>query len=162
MKPLFMLRELLVRPGEEISFSGTLRKLDGSLPATALPIELILKDARDKVILKKLVKANPQGVIHQNYSLEKSANLGRYTIVLRQPGKKGSQWGKASFRVAAFKPDRFKTSLVSDLSKLQDEKAFDLKVSAQYYFGRPVASAPVTLKLTYSEADFKSAKFKRI
>ena len=149
----------LVRPGEEISFSGTLRKLDGSLPELDLPIELILKDPRDKVILKKLVKANKQGVIHEKYRLDKSASLGRYSVTLRQPGKKESQWARTHFRVAAYQPDRFKTNLKPDLSKLQEKKEFQLKASAQYYFGRPVASAPVTLKLNYSETDFKSQKY---
>ena len=149
----------LCRPGEKITFSGALRKADGSLPEKDLPIEFLITDLRNKIVFKSVIKANEDGVIHQEFTLEKGMELGTYEVLIRQVGQADSEWGRSYFRVAAYQPDRFKAALNADLSSLLSDGSFKLKATAQYYFGRAVAATPVKLRLNYSEQNFNAKNY---
>ena len=146
----------LYQPGQTVRFLVYVRKPGSG--AQAVPAGLKLKgwvrDSNGKKVHKFQGTANRYGSLAGSFQLAPGARLGSYEIALDMPGDTIYTPG---FRVASFRPPDFKVSLKAPKYALGSGSAGELKIQADYLFGRPVAQGKANLKVSQSPGYFRPA-----
>ena len=131
------------RPGETMTATAFLRRMDTSAPVAGVPLQLALHDPKYNVIARADVKTDEFGAFQHDFHIPADAILGSYRIAVSQPG--GSSFATSEFLVAEFQPDQIKAK--ATLKAAKDGKAVQLTGKAEYYFGQPVSKAKVKARL---------------
>ncbi len=140
------------RPGEEISFKGTLRKYEKETfrAPEGMPIKVKIYDARGNTVKEEFYRLNEYGSFCDTLVLDENATLGEYSLQVLTTDK-GNLLAQAKlFRLEEYKLPEF---LVSVKPRPQEDKKgvaayrlgdkVEVEIEAQYYFGGPVAKAEV-------------------
>ena len=135
------------RPGETVHIKGVVRQQKNGkwiLP-TMLKGTLIISDARGEEALKKdvILSAN-WGSFDAQLELPSSATTGYWDVsFVPQTKEQDPQSATTSFQVEAVKPADFNVFIKADQSSYLGGDEAMFSAAAQYYFGAPLADAPV-------------------
>ena len=140
------------RPGEEISFKGTLRKYNGAefTNPDGMQVKAKLYDARGNTVKEAVYRLNAYGSFVDTLVLDENAALGEYSLQVMTANNNQQLAQAMLFRLEEYKLPEFLVSVKpkpkegdtgAAAYRLGDEVA--VEIDAQYYFGGPVADAEV-------------------
>ncbi|HWE63593.1 MAG TPA: MG2 domain-containing protein, partial [Chloroflexota bacterium] len=151
----------IYRPGQPVYFKGIARRdNDGrytSLPS-GTPVQVQIQDARQNIVFNQRLKVDAYGAFNGRMALSAAAGLGYYNITAGA----GVSNATSAFQVAAYKTPTYNVMVISDrganANYVQGQR-IGVQVHAHYYFGAPVAHAPVKWDLTQDDFSFSSTVF---
>ncbi len=138
------------RPNETAQWKLTARTYDGSVYSTPSnqTLEYEITDPRGSKLKKGKLKLNEFGSAWDSIELSEKIPLGEYRVTFWTKGRKKHIGYAALFRLEEYKLPEFKVS-VQTPEENGKKKTFQLgdkvevDISAEYYFGGPVANANV-------------------
>ncbi|MGN0890659.1 MAG: alpha-2-macroglobulin family protein [Candidatus Spyradenecus sp.] len=125
-----------VRPGESLRATALVRQAGTPQPLANQPFDFSLYDEQGHLIQTATATSDVTGQLSADFTLPRTANDGLYAIRLTLGSE---ELAYRRFYVADFVPDRVKLAL--ELTPTQ------LNVTAQTYFGAPVAGAQAHITL---------------
>ena len=142
------------RPGDSIHLNVVAKNDKGALNH---PINLSVKDAKDKVIEKSTLNAISDGVFYKQIALDKAAPTGVYEATLDIGGEKFFQ----KILVQTTAPNRIEVNLESDeFVNLKKSKTLAYSIKAKYLFGAPASGLKAQTSLHISKKSYHNSKFK--
>ncbi|GJQ21940.1 MAG: peptidase inhibitor [Bacteroidia bacterium] len=146
----------LYKAGEQVHLKAVVRiRKDGtwSVPPTAFPLKLIVRDARNEEIHIEEPRLSPFGTFAATISLKPDAPLGYYSVSLhtKQKRKGKDEWihlTSGSFRVEAFRPAEFEVTARFNEAEYILGDNISGTVSGRYLFGGAMKRQPVTWRMT--------------
>ena len=132
----------IYRPNHKVFFKGILRALDdqGRYQSLKTPtVNVIVKDPNDARVLEQEFRLSSNGTFAGEVVLSEEAPLGTYQI--EADTEEGSSSG--TFEVAEYKKPEYKVNVVAPQKFVPAGMKSKFDVSAQYFFGAPVANAEV-------------------
>jgi len=136
----------IYRPGQTVYFKGLLRYDDDAHYTMSSKKQLLvrIKDPNGKQVFKETLLLNDMGSLNGELVLGEEAALGTYRIYM---GEKASRWWDAysytTFRVAEYKKPEFQVNVEPARMDYANGETIDVDTLATYYFGGPVANAPL-------------------
>ncbi len=111
------------------------------------PIILKVRDGKYKVVFEKNLKTDEFGSVSYSFSIDKTANLGKWSIVVSSNLKdiKLSR-GYVNFNVEEYEKPEFEVLVDAPSTKMLGEK-ITVKISSKYYFGKPVTHGKLHYKV---------------
>ncbi|MBL7183244.1 MAG: Ig-like domain-containing protein [Anaerolineae bacterium] len=131
----------IYRPGQTVYFKGVIRTEDDvsyTLPDVGR-VRVRVRDANYEEIYNQMLDVSKAGTFNGELKLSDGASLGYYNINVEFQNR---NFGIA-FQVAAYRPPEFEVTVdpgADEILKGQDIKA---TVNVNYFFGGPVAEAPI-------------------
>lgn len=136
----------LYRPGDTVHLRGLARllKLNGGLfvPAPA-EAEVTVSDPRDQELVRRTIPLSRFGGFSFDHVLSEVAPLGDYRIRARLPYGEFSE----TFTVEEFRPATFEVELTAKEQQAFAGGSLSLSSLGRYFYGAPVRSADVTLRV---------------
>ncbi|MHA1214734.1 MAG: MG2 domain-containing protein [Candidatus Hodarchaeales archaeon] len=138
-KPIYL-------PGEVVKARILVWKND-YFKVTKEPIETEIKvellSPSNYVFVNKIARTDEYGVSAMTFQLDTETELGYYQIVVR----KGDSIGSLKIRVDKYEKPVFRVSINVEKEYVPPGKDLRGNVTAEYYFGKPVTHASVTLRI---------------
>ena len=133
------------RPGQKVHYAAMLRKGDKAglyenLPDRRVTVEIL--DARNKKVHSTSATTDDFGMVQGEWTIPEKSGLGRYRVRINLGGRRGLQTD-IYFRVEEYKRPEFEVT-VKARGAVRAGEVLPVCVSADYYFGGPVAGARVT------------------
>jgi len=134
------------RPGHEAFFNGIARSVQevGYGVPRREPVAVEIRDPRDTLVYRSTLTTDGYGTFHDQFSLSEEAATGYYTLATTIEGERS----ESGFKVAEYRKPEFKVEVKPDKPRYTRGETMEVTVSAQYYFGAPVAGAEVTYRVT--------------
>jgi hypothetical protein len=166
----------IYRPGETVYFKGVVRKDDDarySLPTSATPLTLSIRDDRGHTVESQPVTLSDVGTFDAKLALASEAGTGGYFAALElgsvDPAEPGSisppqeayrpQLAYAQFQVAEFRKPEFEVNVKPSKESYVNGETIDTAVSADLFFGAPLAGADIKWTATSQPYFFRSDDF---
>ncbi|HUW17258.1 MAG TPA: MG2 domain-containing protein, partial [Actinomycetes bacterium] len=149
----------IYRPGQAVYFRGILRAEDDvrySLPG-ARSVQVVVHSADGEQLYEENLTLDEFGAFHGELTLAEGAALGDYGINARL----GDEAFSTSFSVAAYRPPEFEVLVTPEEAELSAGKTTSADVEVRYFFGGPVAGAPVDWNVLTAAYRFEPAQFGR-
>ncbi|MCJ7823242.1 MAG: MG2 domain-containing protein, partial [Armatimonadetes bacterium] len=130
------------RPGHRVSFKGVARRFADnaySVPAQE-PVEVEVRDSRDTLVYRGKLATNEFGSYHGEFDLNDEAATGLYQVISTVAGR--PHW--SSFDVAEYRKPEYSVDVTPKKKRYTRGDRIQADISAQYYFGAPVAGAEVS------------------
>ncbi|MFQ5343499.1 MAG: Ig-like domain-containing protein, partial [Anaerolineae bacterium] len=131
----------IYRPGQTVYIKGVIRADDDvsySLPDVG-QVRVVVRDASYDEIYNQLLDVSEAGTFNTELSLSDGASLGYYNISVQFQDR---NFG-ANFQVAAYRPPEFEVSVDPGADEILKGQDIQATVNVNYFFGGPVAGAPV-------------------
>ncbi len=141
----------LYRPGETAHFVGVLRERDFAAPDNALPVELVVYDARGRVAKRRVVKTNPAGVVSLDLPLADFATTGRWSLALVVGERELTRY---SFGVEEFVPERMEVRVDTLAEAYLSSEDVMVDVQARYLFGGSAKGSNAELRCRVEPSAF--------
>jgi uncharacterized protein YfaS (alpha-2-macroglobulin family) len=145
----------IYRPGQKVSYKGISRKtVDPGVRYALSSTQKVAVEVRDpegERILQEQRTTNPFGSFAGEVTLSPEARTGVYTVVTKIGGSKQT----GDFVVASYKKPEFEVKLTPTKKSWVRGETVEVNISAEYYFGTPVAGATVDYD-TYSSTDWSA------
>ena len=146
------------RPGQRITVSGLIR--DSDLRATGgFPAEVLVSDPAGHSFMTRMVPVDPSGFLSLPVPVPADARTGEYKVRVGVPGTSADDrtavWGRCTFRVADYVPDRIRTRMDELPATCHAGDDLPLAVSADYYFGKPASGLATTFRVRYTPIPFR-------
>jgi uncharacterized protein YfaS (alpha-2-macroglobulin family) len=129
------------RPGDPMHFRGILRLQEAvgyKVPASQ-PVNVEITDPDGKNVYQKTITTSANGIIHDDFAVEKTAALGNYYIQVH--GAESVMSG--SFEVQEYKKPEYEVHVTADKARVLEGESVKAVIDARYYFGEPVNGAKV-------------------
>ncbi|MFN4180942.1 MAG: MG2 domain-containing protein, partial [Armatimonadota bacterium] len=139
------------RPGNLVHFKGIVRKqmAKGYQTPESKPFTLLVRDPDGNIIHRTDVTLTDFGSFSGSLSLNEESPTGIYTIeAMPQNGAEVSDRITGSFTVAAYRKPEIQVTVKPTRPRFSRSDIVEVKVSARYYFGMPVAEAKVDYWVT--------------
>ncbi len=136
------------RPGHTVYYKGIVRKLAGDdyqVPANA-PVRVTVRDDRDNLVHSADLHTNEFGSFHGELELSESALPGIYAISTSVAGAPHY----SEFVVAEYRKPEWEVEVTTDQDRYVRGDTIEATVTANYYYGSPVADAKVRYTVTRS------------
>ncbi|MCF7854144.1 MAG: tetratricopeptide repeat protein [Candidatus Pacebacteria bacterium] len=153
------------RPGEHVGLRAIIRTVnDGLYKAPGeLPFEVEVTDANGRLLRAETLKLSAFGTLHTAFDLPEAAPLGQYTITARHKPEDGTPLVfNTHFLVQEFKLEKIRLTIDFPRRVYFRGETIEGEVTASYYWGEPVANAPVRYSLpdgrTYESATDEQGK----
>ncbi|MBM4429191.1 MAG: hypothetical protein FJ026_02440, partial [Chloroflexi bacterium] len=143
----------IYRPGQTVYFKGILRADDDghySLPEGVRSLQVVVRDEMGREIYRTDLSLNDMGTLHGELQLSEEAGLGSYYL----NAELGDRTFGTSFRVAEYRRPEFTVSVNTDKTEYTQGDEIVVQVAANYYFGGPVANAPLQWRLMSQDSYF--------
>jgi len=129
------------RPGHSVHFKGIARRFAGAGYAvlSGEPVEVKVRDPRDTLVYQAKLVTNQFGSYHGQLGLNDEAPTGYYRLVSTLDGREH----ESGFRVAEYRKPEYSIEVTTGKKRYTRGERIRAQVSAQYYFGAPVAGAKV-------------------
>lgn len=129
------------RPGHTVHFRSVLRWRErGSLgPFGTAPVEVSIVDDNQKVLLRERKTVDEFGSLSGSFTVPATASLGYYVISIAS----GDDTATGSFEVQEYRKPEFDVAVRPAAKFERQGGEASATVAARYYFGQPVAGAPV-------------------
>jgi len=149
----------IYRPGQTVYFRGIFRDEDDvqySLPH-ARQVDVRIYDAAGDEIYAKDMELDPFGALHGELELAEGAPMGQYSI----QADFGHEPAYARFLVAAYRPPEFEVVVTPEKTELAARQRTKADVEVRYFFGGPVANAPIEWRVLSTPHRFEPDQFPR-
>ena len=143
------------RPGETAHLVAVLRNDDFFAPTGEVPVEVEIKDPRQRVMTKQVLKSNDAGVITIDQKFSDFATTGFHTMELTVAKKKVASY---RFNVEEFVPERMKVSADIGAKDYAMGEEVNVDVTAEYLFGGSAEGSNVELTCRAYPEEFKPAQ----
>lgn len=133
------------RPNQTVFYKGVLRQRDGEgyrLPALH-KVHVTVKDDNDKAVCESDPSVSANGSFNGECALPAVPSLGDYSI---SASGNGESW-QGSFRVLEYRKPEFEVKAVADRTFLVAGDTGQIRVTARYYFGTPVAGGKLVWRI---------------
>ncbi len=144
------------RPGNKVHFKGIVR---GQTPNGYRPVkpifrpspriprpisfDLLIRDPDENIVHRSQVTLNDFGSFSGSFTLNDEAPTGTYTVEAVPQGNGEGNKVLGSFVVAAYRKPEVQVTVKPERRRFSRSEKVTVTVSAQYYFGMPVAGAKV-------------------
>ncbi len=138
----------IYRPGDAIEFKGLVRINDDlhySLPDRS-KIHVSVHDADDQEVFSRDIDINKNGTFNGELQLGDQASTGYYQITASLAAAGEPTYSHSfyqSFQVAAYRKPDYKMTVTPDKDSYVNGETAKVNVNGQYFFGAPLANAPV-------------------
>lgn len=147
----------IYRGGEEVSLNLWLRDRIHKVCAKQ-PCFVKVADPKGNTIYSGEILCNEEGFASVRFTLPAESRSGEYAVVCIPDGKSGDLvWGKSSFLVSDFMPDRIKVQLKSSVRTLYKGGKLSFDLNADHYYGTPLTNAPCRFRVTARKAPLPPA-----
>jgi len=141
----------LYQPGQTIHIRTlTLRKPD-MLPAAGREIVIIVADSKGNKVFRQVKTVSEYGVASAEFTLANELNLGSYTV----SAALGEQQAQKQVTVQRYSLPKFKVTLDTDKSYYLPGVKLSGTVAANYFFGKPVSAASITVSASKFDVAFE-------
>ncbi len=145
----------IYRPGETVNFKGVVRKDDDArytLPPST-PLRLVINDDRGREIKSQDVTLSDLGTFDTQLALSPDAATGQYwarvdLASISPPTYYQPSLAQISFRVAEFKNPEFEVNVTPGKEAYVNGERIGASVTADLFFGAPLANAAVQWTVT--------------
>ena len=144
----------IYRPGQKVYFKGVIRKDSDGAYEQIPPSEMVVvevTDATNKEIYTKNLPMTSFGSFSSDMTLGSKTELGFYTV---KASYKGNEY-RQQFQVEEYKKPELAVSVVPNKPSYIQGDVATIGISASYYFGAPVADAPVEWTLKTEDSSFR-------
>ena len=142
----------IYRPGHLVRFRGTVRRVERgqySVPDQVKTVQVEIKTGGDPVYRKDL-DLNEWGSFAADFQLAPEPPLGTYELVTTVgEGKMRTRFYK-SFEVEAYRKPEFEPKVTIPEEHYLQGAAIPVTISADYFFGSPVAGGKVEYEVSFS------------
>jgi uncharacterized protein YfaS (alpha-2-macroglobulin family) len=137
------------RPGQKVFFKFWIRDARYDLPLdqsahAGQSYHVQANNAKGETIYENRLTTDAYGGLNGELSLPEDAALGVYSITLPGIG------GGLNFRVEEYKKPEFEVTVEAPSEPIALGESFSAKIQAKYYFGSPVSSGKVKLRVLRS------------
>ncbi|UCC87582.1 MAG: Ig-like domain-containing protein [Anaerolineales bacterium] len=132
----------IYRPSQTVEFKGVVRTEDDaqySMPSGIRDVFVTIYDAAYEELYSETLAVSEMGAFFGTLELSDSAALGTYTIQVNF----GDEYLEHYFQVAAYRPPEFEVVVTPDKTELAHGSGTQATVDVKYFFGGPMAGAPV-------------------
>jgi uncharacterized protein YfaS (alpha-2-macroglobulin family) len=139
------------RPGQRVYMKGIVRQRqnEGYVTPTGRGVRLEVKDSRDNLVYRGSSKTDGFGSYYASLDLNPEAATGYYTLTTTLEG--ASEGQESGFRVMSYRKPEFSVKVTFPKKRYMRGDTVRAKISAQYYFGAPVADAKVNYSVSRSD-----------
>jgi hypothetical protein len=133
------------RPGDTTHFKVILRLRDGEAykVPTGQSVQVQIEDPQSKPVLQSNFSVSSYGTLHGDLILPAGAALGYYSIAVNSVG--GANYPiSGGFYVEDYKKPEYNVTVTPTTPRVLQGGFITATVSAEYYYGEPVAGADVT------------------
>ncbi|HLV79117.1 MAG TPA: alpha-2-macroglobulin family protein, partial [Chthonomonadaceae bacterium] len=149
----------IYRPGQRISFKGIARRPvvppTDTGPRYTVPADVLarveIRDPSGDSLLDERLTTNRYGSFAGSLDLSPEAATGVYTLAINIGGEEHTH----DIVVASYRKPEFSVTATPEKPRYIRGDTVTINVSAQYYFGAPVAGAPVSYEV-YSAPDWSA------
>jgi uncharacterized protein YfaS (alpha-2-macroglobulin family) len=131
----------IYRPDQTVFFRGILRNEDDV--AYRVPdlhsVDVVVRDSEWQILFEETLTLDRYGVFSGSVALPVDAALGEYTIQARA----GDRTFYHGFQVAAYRAPEFEVEVTTQTAEAVRGDAIPTVVEVTYFFGAPLADAPV-------------------
>ena len=131
----------LYQPGQSVHIRALAMKQPRVTPVAGEELLLEVEDSQGTKLFKKKTKTDSHGIASLRFDLARLVNLGKYTVRVSM----GTTVRQKTFKVDKYALPKFKVKLIPFKSLFKPGEAITGKVQADYFFGKPVKGAKVTL-----------------
>jgi len=149
----------IYRAGQTVYFRGVIRAEDDvhySLPDLG-PVTVRIYDAAGQEVYNEQLKLDGFGAFHGELALSEGASLGYYNLSVEFAGTAAG----TTFQVAAYRPPEFEVVVTPDEPEIAAGQRTTATVNVSYFFGGPVADAPVQWNVLAETYHFSPPQFGR-
>lgn len=133
----------IYRPGQTVHYKGVVRQSTpgGYVVPASKPVTVEVRDSRDTLIYSETRTTDRFGSYYGSFDLNPETATGFYTITTVVGGERPSE--PATFQVSEYRKPEFSVKVDFPQKRYTRGDLARANVSAQYYFGAPVANAKV-------------------
>ncbi|MDR7417847.1 MAG: MG2 domain-containing protein [Armatimonadota bacterium] len=150
----------IYRPGQRIFYKALVRRKTGAGLRYAIPsgqrVTVEVRDPSGEPIFRERRTANALGAFHGRFDLSEEAPTGTYALVLTGGGTTFTH----DIAVASYRKPEFSVTVRPDKPRYVAGDLVTVAVSAQFYFGAPVAGGSVRYSV-YRSPDWLAAYLAR-
>ena len=147
----------IYRPGQTVQYKATLRTrtpapVPGGVALSPLankPVTVEIRDATDALLSRQVVPTNANGSLAGSFQLASEPTLGRWQLVFAV----GEHRYYGAFEVQAYRKPEMTLAVTFGKPHYLGGSKVPVDVAARYYFGQPVANAPVTYQIAFNGDD---------
>ncbi len=136
----------IYRPGHTVYFKAIIRRdadaVLSQLPAET-PVTVRLRDARNNVVRTFELATNEFGAVDGEFQLAENVMVGEYAVEIEMDGETHRQ----DFDVEEYRKPDYEVTLQPSAEHVIADEEVEVLIESDYYFGEPVADAPVEIKL---------------
>lgn len=158
----------IYRPGQTVYYKGILRLDDDasySLPPPGTEGTIVISDSMGREVTSEPLALNDFGTFNGELTLSSEAPTGSYSIRLETEKEKKDYYypaaAYASFLVAEYRKPEFEVKVTPDKEAYSNGEEMVIEVEASYFFGAPVADAPVEWRVTSRDFYFRDPEGRR-
>lgn len=131
------------RPGQRVFFKGITRQSrnDGYVVPPSQPVTVEVRDPNDTLIYRGTARTDRFGAWSGSFGLNPETASGYYTLVSSVDGGRGQA---TDFQVMSYRKPEFSVKVEFPRKQYVRGETVRAKISADYYFGAPVANAKVS------------------
>ncbi len=151
----------LYRPGDTAHFKGIVRLKDWDgrlhLPAKGRTARVTLQDPEGKNVYEKTLTFSDYGTLSGDFPVDANASLGLYYFnvqVLPDDDTNGYSSGSPAFSVLAYRKPEYRVDLTPKADDYYNRQTVGIDLAGSYYFGAPLANAPVTWNVELTDYYF--------
>ncbi|MDP2948432.1 MAG: Ig-like domain-containing protein, partial [Chloroflexota bacterium] len=155
----------IYRPDQTVYYKGILRLDDDasySLPPPDASGTITILDSMGRQVETQSLTVNDFGTFAGELTLSSEAPTGYYTISLVMAGDEEYEYtASARFLVAEYRKPEFEVKVAADKEAYNNGEEIVVEVESRYFFGEPVAEAPVEWRLTSRDYHFQDPEERR-
>jgi alpha-2-macroglobulin len=149
----------IYRPEQNVYIRGVLRMDHDArytLPEQGRQVHLTINDPEGKAVFTTTLPLTEFGTFNTSFPLERGAKLGGYSLLARLDNDTDEHVIYGSFSVAEYRKPAFEIVVTSAQGDLIQGDTLKMEVTARYYSGGALASAPVRWRLLADPLYFSS------
>ncbi len=155
----------VIRPGESIHLRALVRRPDGGIPETGMPLSWEIQRPDSRLAASIPVTLSDLGTVEMEWKSETFLPTGRYTALLKIPGDEGETVGDTDFRIEEFLPQTLRVRLEAEERRFSGGTPLKVKVKGEHLFGGAakglVAKARLMLSgRTFTHPDWPGMEFR--
>ena len=153
----------IYRPGETVFYKGVVRRDDDAryrIPEADPGVGLSIRDPQYNELTSSPVMLNDLGTFAGEFVIPDDAPTGVYSLQLGG-GVLDSFFAGTTFTVAEFRVPEFRIEVATTRVDYVDGDAIDVEAAASFFFGGPVAGAPVEWAVLSSATSIRVEGYER-
>ena len=151
----------IYRPGQTVQYKAVIRTrtpapVPGGValrPLASAPVSVEIRDATDALLFRQTMATNANGSLAGSFALAAEPALGHWQIVIAR----GDSRYYGAFDVQAYRKPEMAVTVAFGQPHYLGGTKIPADIKARYYFGQPVAHAPVTYHIEFNGDDAEPA-----